>query len=192
MPAEATQEQGRKGVETIKRWLEATTFIELQWNVYENWQYCSLVLLDGSVKRWDLAGAFLSKPRQKTYVENKDYGSAGDQANQFQEFLANCYSATARAIKDIGDIEAEFIWVTTHPFGPMSQWSQLATRESVLAALDKHPSVLGDEAVDIDLAAVVAERIWVLVFNKKQEKLSLEREELDKVLAALKRKDSTL
>lgn len=192
MPAEATQEQGRKGVETVKRWLEATTFIELQWNVYENSQYCSLLLLDGSVKRWDLAGAFLSKPRQKTYVENKDYSSAGDQANQFHEFLANCYSATARSIKEVGDIEAEFIWVTTHPFGPMSQWSQLATRDSVLAALDKHPSVLGGDSVDVDLAAVVAARIWVLVFNKKQEKLSLEREELDKVLAALKRKDSTL
>lgn len=196
MPAEAVQEQGRRGVQTVKRWLEATTFIELQWNVYENTRYCSLQLLDGSIKRWDLAGSFLTGDRQMIYVENKDYSSAGDQARQFQEFLVNCYSATAYGVQTWGEEHAEFVWVTTHPFGPMAQWSKLATRDSIVAAVEaalaEDDGLLGGAPVDRDLADVVASRTWVLVFNKKQTELSLDRRELDIVLAALKRKESTL
>ncbi|TCK63136.1 hypothetical protein [Curtobacterium sp. PhB136] len=196
MPAEAVQEQGRRGVQMVKRWLEATTFIELQWNVYENTRYCTIPLLNGSRKRWDLAGYFLTGDRQAVFVENKDYSSAGDQPNQFREFLVNCYSATARGIRDVGEENAEFLWVTTHPFGSMTQWSKLATRETVVsaleAALEEDGDFLGGAPIDPDLAAVVAERTWVLVFNRKQARLSLERHELDLALAALKRKESTL
>jgi hypothetical protein len=196
MPAEAVQEQGRRGVQTVKRWLEATTFLELQWNVYENTRYCTLPLLNGSTKRWDLAGYFLTGDRQAVYVENKDYGSAGDQPKQFREFLVNCYSATARGIRDLGEENAEFLWVTTHPFGSLAQWSKLATRETVMGALEEaledDGDLLGGAPIDPDLAAIVAERTWVLVFNRKQARLSLERRELDLALAALKRKESTL
>ena len=192
MSAEATQEQGRRSVSHTKRWLEATTYVELPFNVYQNEPLCQVELLSGSTKRFDLYGFMLGENSREVYVENKDYSSSNNLYAQYLEFLAHAYSATARTIKATSDRKAEFMWVTTHPF-QVTQWTQLSSHQEVLKALQQHPEVLGeDDEPDEELARTVADRIWVLVLNKRQLEISLTTEEVGKVLPVLARKESTL
>lgn len=192
MPAEATQEQGRRGVALVKRWLEATTYVELPWNAYENPSWCEIDLLGGGVKRFDLAGYFLTGDRQPVVVENKSYNSDGGQYTQFQEFLAHAYSSTAHIAERRTDAGREFIWVTSHPFGPLNHWSKLESAEEIRIALQVKPEVLDGRNIDEEMLRTVANRIWVLVMNKKQGSLSLTPRELGLVHVALKRKEPTL
>lgn len=193
MPREATQEQGRNGVRFTRRWLEATTFVELQWDSYNNEEFCTLPLLKGSPKAWDLSGSFLHEKRQRVFVENKAEETPGHQTAQFQEFLANAYSSTAKQQELIEkDPNYEYFWVTTHPFGATSNWSSLVTKESVIDAVAAKDALPEGYFVDAELAALVASRIWLLVTSAKQERLTLERIELDKVLLALERKKDLL
>ncbi|MFL1377340.1 hypothetical protein [Nocardiopsis protaetiae] len=190
MPAEATQEQGREGVARVQRWLEATTYLELPWNVYETPAMCEVEHLGGN-KYFDMAGWFLGKNRREVYVENKNYTSDGGQYSQFQEFLAIAYSSTAKRLQSASDRKTEFIWVTSHPFN-LSRWSKLATHEEIRKALNDKPEFLADKPIDDDLLRTISSRIWVLVMNQRQVDISLTQDELGKVLPILKRKVSTL
>lgn len=190
MAAEATQEKGRRGVATTKRWLEATTYVELPFNAYEDEAMCELETLAGT-KRFDMHGYLLFKKRRPVYVENKDYSSEADLYKQYLEFLAIAYSATAKRIQATSDQNAEFMWVTTHPF-KAARWKKLATSEEVQIALKAHPEVLNGAAVDDELVRTVASRIWVLVLNERQIEISLTHKEVMKVMGKLKRKEPTL
>jgi hypothetical protein len=59
-PAEETQEQGRRGVLDVKRWLEATLRFNLDYDVYTNTVRTTLPTLDGQ-KRFDLKGLHLDE-----------------------------------------------------------------------------------------------------------------------------------
>lgn len=191
MPAEQTQEQGRKGVALVQRWLESTTFLELNWNVYDNSPMCEVEHL-GGYKYFDLAGSFLGTDRREVYVENKNYSSDSGQYPHFQEFLAIAYSATAKVLQaGRQDRRTEFIWVTTHPFS-LNRWANLASEEEVIRALEAKPEFLGTTEIDPQIVRIVSDRIWVLVMNEKQIDLSLTQEEVWQVLALLKRKEATL
>lgn len=190
MSAEATQEKGRKGVARTKRWLEATTYLELLFNAYEDEAMCIVELLDGT-KRFDMYGFFLGENRREVFVENKDYSSDSGLYTQFQEFLAVAYSATAKRMQTKPDRKTEFIWVTTHPFKP-SRWSMLESPDEMRDALTAHPEVLGGAAVDDDLLRLAASRIWVFVLNPRQIDISLTHAELGLVMPYLKRKEPTL
>lgn len=190
MGAEATQEKGRRGVAHTKRWLEATTHVELLFNAYEDEGMCQLELLSG-IKTFDMFGFMLGPNRRPVYVENKDDANASRLYADYQEFLANAYSATAKRIQVTKDQKAEFMWVSTHPFN-QNGWAKLATADEVKAALVKHASVLGGAEVDEDLVRTVAQRIWVLVMNQRQLEISLTHEEVLLVMPVLKRKEPTL
>jgi hypothetical protein len=193
MPQESTQEDGRKGVAFTKRWLEATTFLELPWNAYEDSGWCFTALLKGGRKMYDLSGFFLGESRQRVFVENKAENTPGHQTAQYSEFLANAYSATAQETLVSGAPTTwEFFWVTSHPFGAMTNWSNLATKAAVIAAVAEHDVLPDGEVVDTELAAKVAGRTWLLVVSRKQERLALDRSELDQVLHTLQRKKPTL
>ncbi|AZH79160.1 MULTISPECIES: hypothetical protein [Microbacterium] len=190
MSAEATQEKGRRGVAHTKRWLEATTFVELQFNAYEDEGMCELELLSGT-KVFDMYGSMLGPNRRPVYVENKDDTNVSRLYSAYQEFLANAYSATARRIQVAKDQKAEFMWVSTHPFN-QAGWGKLATPDEVKTALGKYPGVLGATTVDDELLRTVASRIWVLVMNHRQLDISLTHEEVQLVMGPLKRKVPTL
>lgn len=190
MPAEATQEQGRVGVARVQRWLEATTYLELPWNVYETPEMCQVQHLGGA-KFFDMAGRFLGDNRREVFVENKNYTSDGGQYAEFQEFLAIAYSSTAKRLQSGLDRKSEFVWVTSHPFA-LGRWANLATHTEIRKALEDKPSFLGGETIDEDLLRTVESRIWVLVMNHRQVDISLTQEELWQVLPILKRKVSTL
>ncbi|MFB8893582.1 hypothetical protein [Microbacterium plantarum] len=184
--AEAAHEEGRKGVFLTKRWLESTTHLTLSYDAYDMAADCSVTCLDGSSQTFDLRGRFHS-PKRGLFVENKSYTGVGGQPDQFQDFLAISYSATATEIARTQDPKWEFMWVTTHPFS-QSKWSKLTKRSMIRSALENDKTgILGDTPVDEDLLDLMANRVWLLVLNKRQKDLTLTQSELSKVEAVLKR-----
>lgn len=194
MAKETTQEQGRRGARTAQRWLEASTFLVLPWNSYAHEPQCEALCLDGTVKGFDLAGYFF-KDSRPVLVEVKHVTSDDHLQDKFHEFLAVAYSSTAKRLepgpsgKPIRpDDRREFMWVSWHPFNPMSRWAHLESPDEIREALRKNPHLIPDHEISEDLLRLVASRVWVLTFNPKQEKLSLRAGELRKVHQALKRK----
>jgi hypothetical protein len=187
MVAEATQMLGLTGVYFVKQWLESTTHLELPWNAYENQTQCTLPLLDGSVKRFDLAGHFLGERRRPIVVEAKKYTTPGHQGTEYKKYLAIAYSSTAKQLAEIGDPEREFFWVTTHPFS-QNNWTDLLSREQIKGALATYPELINGTPVDDSLVERVADRLWLLVLHDKQEHLLLSRAELLAVHEKLSRK----
>jgi hypothetical protein len=187
MPRETAQERGREGARIAQRWLEATTFLELPLNSYKNENQCTLTCLDGSTKTFDLTGFFLDEDHTPISVEVKNVSTDNHLREQFHEFLATAYSSTARL-----DENRNFMWVSWHPFGPMTGWTQLTTPNEIQSALTTHSSLLNGRPLDLNVVQKVADRLWVLTFNEKQERLSLDVEDLQKAQVALQRRRSTL
>lgn len=196
MPSEAefTQELGREGVATVKRWLEATTFLELPWDAYHHKKEVT-ILHPGGKKKLDLAGHYLTGRKNRVLVECKRYSSVGRQHKEFRRLLAIAYGAVQRERDDYEDAQydsnAQYIWVTYNPFA-QEEWVTLETRDQLVRGLVENADVHKDGDVDEDLARAVADRFTVLVFNKKQEELSLNREELMLVRTVLDRKADSL
>jgi hypothetical protein len=189
--AEPIQELGRKGVATIKRWLEATTYIELPWDVYNQEMECTVHHLAG-VKRLDLAGHFLTGNKEAVMVECKRYSSPGGQFNEYLRLLAIAYSTALWEIAQYGKCRVRnYIWVTYHPFS-LSNWPQLETHQTVRQGIEANPDLAGDGEIDDDMVRTIAERVMVLVFNEKQENLSLTRQELIRFRTVLDRKANSL
>ncbi|MEU2200599.1 hypothetical protein [Isoptericola sp. NPDC019482] len=188
MPAEETQELGRAAVASVKRWLEATTYIALEWDVYNYVQYCSVEHLGGH-KRLDLAGSYLTGTRDLVYVESKRYTTAASARSlygQFQDFLAVAYShALFQRTKPHPQI-AHWYWVTYHPF-ELTRWAQLESPGELTAAVTA-ASYVPDDAVDTTLIHEVASRITVLVYNPKMERFTMTPQEVQRVLGHLERK----
>lgn len=193
MPREAAQEQGRVGTRTAKRWLEATTFIELPWNAYLNQPQCEVECLNDTIKVFDLAGYFLDGARDPVVVEVKNVSTDSHLGSQYREFLAAAYSSTAKRLQaGRQDDRREFLWVSWHPFGPMNRWSLRESSDEIAEALNEHPKYAAEAAPDSEVLSLVARRVWLLTFNRKQERLSLDPEELAKVHSTLMRKKETL
>jgi len=195
MTREATQEDGREGVILTKRWLEATTHIELPFNAYENPMPCLVDHLNQTndgFKQFDLAGFFLGENRRPLVVENKAANADNGQYQEYLEFLAIAYSSTLRERemykKDFG---REFMWVTTHPF-TIGKWKDFHQPSTVLDALSSHSAYIPGREPDHELAALIASRVWVLLLNVKQDALSLTHDELMEVHTVLPRKKPTL
>jgi hypothetical protein len=192
--AEFTLELGREGVATIKRWLEATTFIELPWDAYHHKKEVT-VLYPGGKKKLDLAGHYLTGRKSPVLVECKRYSSPGRQHKEFRRLLAIAYGAVERERDDYEDAKYDsnthYIWVTFNPFA-QDKWVDLETRDQLVEGLGENPDVHKGSAIDEDLARSVAERFTVLVFNKKQEELSLNRDELLLVRTVIDRKAEAL
>lgn len=187
--AESVQQDGIDGVALAKRWLESTTWIELPFDAYNNAPVCTVRRLDGKVKRFDLFGSIHTVPPTPLYVEVKNYDTAGGkQGAEYWEFLANAYSVTAQDLKDGEDARREFMWITRHPFN-QTDWATLTKADRVKQALeDHHPEALNGEQINVDLLAVVTERLWLLVVHLRQEGLMLTAQELSIIEGQLNRK----
>lgn len=192
MPAEETQERGRDGVLIIRRWLESTTYLDLSFNCYANPALCEIQHMGEAPKEFDLAGFFLLDPLKPVSVECKRYSSPGHQAKEFETFLAISYGAALRRMKNKQrDEERQFVWATSHPFA-LTKWSKLTDINELRTAVSNNQDVAGKEPFDEDLGRKVIERIWILVWNEKQEKLSLSTEEVLSVWQVLKRRKDGL
>ncbi len=175
----------------LKRWLEATTYIELPFDAYNNKIDC-MVETFGGQKQFDLVGYMVAGEKTPVYVESKRYTSASGQYKEFNKFLSIAYSHTAREQDKFGtNRKSSYFWVTFHPFN-LENWSKLETLDHMKKALGEHTEHLGGHAIDDDLAAQVSSRIAVLVFNPKQESWTLTRAELELIRPTLARKVATL
>ena len=187
MPAEENHELGRDGVFLFKRWLEATTYLDLSWNAYGSAALCEVRHM-GGVKTYDLAGMFLTDGMPPVVVECKRYQYVGGQAAEFEEFLAIAYGTSIwERSNGMRDKNRNYIWATTHPFS-QTNWSKLTTPISVEAAVKKYSQYVGDAPFDHSLAQILSERIWLLVLSEKQEQIMLTPKEVLKVWKSLKRK----
>lgn len=183
--AETVQERGRKGVQRMKAWLESTTRFAFTFTVYDHAESCTITCMDGSGKRLDIVGKYLTKD-VPVYVECKKYSSPGAQAEEYAKFLAIAFSATERSVALYGeDPKTHFLWVTTHPFA-QSKWPRLTTVAYLKECVEAEPSLRPvGKPIDLDLLSSVGERIWVLITGDKQMKLRMSDEELDDVRSAL-------
>jgi len=189
---EDIQEIGREGAATLKRWLEATTYIELPFDAYNNKIDCTVFTVGGMKKQLDLVGYMLIDKKAPVYVECKRYTTAGGQYKEYIKFLAIAYGHTAYEVEHFGEARpSHYYWVTFHPFN-LDNWTKLETYDHMKLALETHPDYLGDAEFHEQMAHEIASRITVLVFNPKQESLSLTRTELEEIRPILQRKAKTL
>ncbi|MFI2703460.1 hypothetical protein [Cellulosimicrobium composti] len=186
MSAEPTQELGRDGVAAVKRWLEATTHIELPFDVYTNPRYCNVEHSRGN-KLLDLNGHFLAGNKDPIYVEGKRYSTDSNLFPQFQEFLAVAYSFAVKDRQAPYPKNPHWLWVTYHPFA-VTKWPDLATAGQVVAAVNKCKDLVPEASVDQDIAREVAEKVWILVYNPKMHDITLTPKELKKVRTVIDRK----
>jgi len=189
---EDIQEIGREGVATLKRWLEATTYMELPFDAYNNKIDCTVFTVGDKKKQLDLVGYMLVGKKAPVFVECKRYTTPGGQYKEFMKFLAIAYGQTAKEVEDFGESRpSEFYWVTFHPFN-LENWTKLETYDHIKLALETHPDYLGGADFDEQMAHALSSRVTVLVFNPKQEALSLSRPELEAIRPTLQRKVKTL
>ena len=80
MPAESQHVAGEEGVVAAKQFLEATTFVNVTFTVYDDIAQTTLRGLGETRKAFDLTGFFLGENRRPLYAEVKNYNSAGGQA----------------------------------------------------------------------------------------------------------------
>lgn len=185
--AESAHEEGRKGVFNTKRWLESTTHIELNFDAYDWASECTISCLDGGLQTFDLKGQ-IYKSKSMLFVENKAYTSVGSQAKDYQDFLAIAYSATAAEISRTQDPRWQFMWVTTYPFA-QGKWPKLTKRSQIKAALEADTTgLLNGDPIDEEVLDLMADRVWLLVYNKRQQEFTLTPQELNMIEAKLNRK----
>ncbi len=195
MPEEEVQELGREGVGQVKAWLEATTWLNLPFNAYQDGPRCKIVHHAG-VKKFDLRGAFLGgkKRRRLATVECKRYTTTGKQASEFQNFLAIAYSSTHKQRLELReDPQEDFLWVTSHPFS-QTDWPKLLDHERLAQHLSEpaNAAFLGGHSLDEELVRKVVKRIWLLVWSQKQLKITLTSDEVKQVMTVLNRGGESL
>ncbi|MPY57434.1 hypothetical protein [Streptomyces spongiae] len=182
---EQQQEKGREGAYFAREWLESTTRVHVPWVVYEAEQMTTLTLLNGKHESWDLAGYFTGEKKNQFYAEVKAY-SSDNQGPKYREYLTDCYSATAKMIKDGIDRECEFMWITWHPFS-MGAWTKLCDAETIEEAVKQHSHKLGDDEYDPEIGKKVADRLWLIVLSERQEELMMNREYLGHIRSYITR-----
>lgn len=187
LDAEPIQQKGLDGVALAKRGLESTTWIELPFNAYRNDSVCRVELLQGS-KLFDMFGYIFGESNISLYVEVKNYdGNASKLEGYYKEFLAHAYSATARRKRDNISEQAEFMFVTTHPFG-LSKWTDNFNPSRIRDAVDSNTHVLGGQSIDDNLLKETSDLVHLLVLSKRQERFMLTTSELHKIEEVLQRK----
>lgn len=188
--AEPVQQKGIDGVALAKRGLESTTWIELPFNAYRNDTICRVQLLCGN-KLFDLFGYIFGEKSVPLYVEAKNYdGSPSALENHYKEFLANAYSATALADRNNAADRAEFMFVTTHPFG-LGKWVDNFRPSRIREALNDNANVLDKgHIVDDNILQQTSDLVHLLILNERQTRFMLTSSELNRIEEVLGRKAS--
>ena len=187
LDAEPIQQKGVDGVALAKRGLESTTWIELPFNAYRNDSICRVHLLKGT-KLFDMFGYIFGEASVPLYVEAKNYdGNPSKLDAYYREFLANAYSATALANKNNTADRAEFMFVTTHPFG-LGKWVDNFKPSRIREALSEYSDVLGGTEIDDNILKETSDLVHLLILNERQERFMLTSSELRRIEEVLGRK----
>jgi hypothetical protein len=174
---EQQHEAGRDGVRRVKRWLESTTRFAVPWDVYGSPNQTTVKLLSGEAKGYDIAGHLIGEdgaPGPPFYGEVKNYHSVSDQPALYHEYLARSYSAALEATSSEHDPEIEFMWVTWHPFS-QTKFLELCGAEEIEQACSSHTKYLGEEQFDRSFAETLAQRLWLLIVNPRQDEMTMSK-----------------
>lgn len=177
-PAEEIQEQGRRGVLDVKRWLEATLRFHLIYDAYTSPVRTTLQTLDGQ-KRFDLMGQHYDERYQNPqdfYVEVKTVTTDSGLSGWWLDFVATAYSATHRMWDQLGrDPQLQFMFASTHAWSA-SKYFTMTEPESVLEACESRPSLMPNGGPDADRVRALSERLFLWVVSRRQEDMTMSRE----------------
>lgn len=175
MPAEETQEQGRQGVEDVKRWLEATVRFELRYDAYTTPVRTTLQTAAGQ-KTFDLRGDHFDEEYEhpvEMYVEVKRYTTAEHLGSEWIDFVANAYSATHTAWDRMGrDPEWEFMFASTHPWSPTKFW-KATEPESVREACNERPALMPGAGLIDERVQAVSDRLFLWLISRRQDDMTM-------------------
>lgn len=191
MPAtgERHQRKGKEGLEEAKLWLESTTRFVVPftaWGKAATLQYVEVPQYGRDPESFDLFGQHLEEdltPRAEFYAEVKRYRSASDQRQQYREFLTRCYSATIAWQKMGAPRTPEFLWITWHPFGTISEYGTLTEVAALKDACDKLPERVKSEDYDANIAQELAQRLWLLIVSPRLDEMRMSKEFLGLIRA---------
>lgn len=181
MAGEDAQDKGRQGLDDARRWLDLSTRVRETW-AYDEHPLAELVHFDWPYSSgqertfsFDLGGTFRGDrlDGQAFLAEIKNYKNEGDLPTHFRNFLAKCYVALGSKPKRCD----HFLWISWAPFQARS-WDKHATTDNVRHAVLNEANrrrVLGvdNEAdaaakLDVELAAKVASRAWLITLSDRQ------------------------
>lgn len=172
MATETEHAKGYDGVIMAKKWLESTTRFRIHFSVYESEAMCTMPLLGGGTKVFDMQGVHVEHDattnRCPLYVEVKNYDTRGGQGTKYQQHLRDCYLAAARELVDGVDRKTEFMWLTWHPFA-LKKWSKLCSEDELRRALAD--SDLG--SLNEALVRSLPQRLWLVVLSRRQDELTM-------------------
>jgi hypothetical protein len=175
VPAEETQEQGRQGVEAVKRWLESTVRFEVRYSVYTHAVRTTLQTAAGS-KRFDLRGTHFNEDYQdpvEIYIEVKNYTSDEGLATEWIDFVANSYSATHLEWDRIGrDPMWEFMFASTHPWSPTKYWTA-TDPAAVRTACEARPGLIPATGLIDERISTVSQRLFLWLISKRQDDMTM-------------------
>ena len=186
---ERHQRKGKEGLEEAKLWLESTTrfFVPFtSWGKAGTLQYVEVPQYGRNPESFDLFGQHLEEdltPRAEFFAEVKRYASASDQRQQYREFLTRCYSATLAWVKIGAPRTPEFMWITWHPFGTISEYRQLTEAAAITEACEKLPQRVKPEDFDPALAEDISGRLWLLIASPRLDDMRMSKEFLGLIRA---------
>lgn len=188
---EALHIAGDDGARRAKRWLEASTRVSKSWLNTDPaiGARCRFTWPRGNTSFSFDIGGFLCGGEFEGHsflAECKNYATAGDQGTEYSQYLAKCYTAYMAQPR----WSDHFMWITWHPFN-VTTWASLCEPEKVRdSVLSEHSRIFGvdskGDAEDmIDGAAVdaVANRLWLIVLSRNQERLVISRKHLARIRA---------
>lgn len=175
MSGERQHAKGQEGAQRAKRWLEATTRVNVLWVNPEPMALPKLTFrwLTGGTFSFDLAGVLVggNQANEEFFAECKKYDNAYDQGQLYDEYLAKCYVALNFQPSRCD----HFMWITWSPFAT-TRWDSLCRSASVQAAVLKNseralgvPIEEASSKIDSDVCDTVASRLWIIVLSERQE-----------------------
>lgn len=181
---EALHDLGREGARRAKRWLESTSRVDACWVYPDKGTEDKLRFPwpeGGQSFAFDLGGKlrYGDFDGQLFMAEVKKYAKSSDLVAHYQDFLAKCYVAYLDAPR----LADNFMWVSWAPHSA-TKWDELTSADQVRSAVVANASRVfpagtnADEAVDDEVCAAVAERLWLLVVSDRQEGLVPDLEHL--------------
>jgi hypothetical protein len=156
------------------------------WGKAGTLQYVEVPQWGRTKESFDLFGQHLEEdlePRAEFYAEVKRYSAASDQRQQYREFLTRCYSATIAWDRAGTPKTPEFLWITWHPFGTITEYSTLTQVEAIKDACDKLPGRVKPEDYDAAVAGDLARRLWLLIVSSRLDDMRMSKEFLGLIRA---------